>query len=191
MHSIIATEGLVLQKRLVGEASSSVSLFTRELGLVRATARSARAGKSKLRYGLEPLAHTHFSLVRGLRQWRVVGVERPSFALRALSIASRKVQGRVSALLLRLCDEEPQSELFETVKEGFLWLVRAESYTHLQSIECVLVLRILAHLGYLPRTPELLPFIEADFSLPLAAAAARARARLIRAINDSLSVSGL
>ena len=52
MYRKFGTEGLVLQKRGVGEANVSVVLLTRELGLVRATARSARREASKLPYRL-------------------------------------------------------------------------------------------------------------------------------------------
>jgi len=83
-------------------------------------------------------------------------------------------------------------ELFKTVDEGFAALSRAMTEQEVKSIESVLVLRVLAHLGYLPRTPELLPFIEADFfSLELTAEVERSRTLLMRAINESLSATGL
>ena len=61
-----------------------------------------------------------------------------------------------------------------------------------QAVECVLVLRVLAHLGYLPHTEELAPFIaDTFFSVELAAEAAKSRTLLIRTINESLQQSGL
>ena len=59
-------------------------------------------------------------------------------------------------------------------------------------IECILVLRILSHLGYLPHTAALAPFVEGDFaSAELAMQAQASRAFLIRTINESLMQSGL
>jgi DNA repair protein RecO len=189
MHKIHITDGLVLNKRGVGEANIFVSLLTPELGLVRASARSARKEESKLRYGLEPMTRGRYSLVRGRNEWKITGVENVSKVVGG----NRQKIGKVSQLLLRLVQgEDAVPELFTTTTEGFAALGRAQEEADAESIECVLVLRILAHLGYLPQTPELAPFVEQDFfSLELAAAARLNRTRLVRAINESLSATGL
>lgn len=193
MHRIHVTEGIVLTKRAAGEANTLVALLTKDLGLLRASARSARLYKSKLRYGLEPLTRGRFSLVRGKYEWKLTGTEHLSRQYLSESAPRRLAAGRVARLLLRLVTgEEPVPELYLTVSEGLEYLSRAQSEADAESIEAVLVLRLLAHLGYLPRTPELSKFIEADFfSLELTAEAARSRAAIIRAINESLGATGL
>lgn len=193
MHSIVATEGLVLAKRTAGEANTLVAILTKDLGLVRASARSARVEQSKLRYGLEALTHGKFSLVRGRYEWKLVGAEHLSRDYLGTSPVHRRAAGRVARLLLRLIHgEDPTGELYVTVAEGLKCLARAQSDADAESIECVLVLRVLAHLGYLPHTPEIIPFIKTDFfSMELTAAVARSRNMLIRAINESLSATGL
>ncbi|MDE1925249.1 MAG: recombination protein O N-terminal domain-containing protein [Patescibacteria group bacterium] len=199
MHKIYITEGIVLGKRGAGEANSSVSLLTAELGLVRASARSARYEKSKLRYGLEPLTRGRFSLVRGKYEWKLTGVVEPQrlFSNSLVPMEGKQAVGRVTRLMLRLIQgEEPVPVLYKTVSEGFEFLVDAQNMRDAQAIECVLVLRILAHLGYLPERPELAPFVatsSADelFSLELTAQAARSRTLLIKAINESLTATGL
>ncbi len=194
MHNIIVTEGIVLQKRGVGEANTRVAFLTRDLGLVRASARSARVEHSKLRYGLEALTSGRFSFVRGKHEWRLVGAEKVSRAHLLASTPERvRALGRIARLLLRLvAGEEPLPELYSSVAEGFEYLSRAQSGADAEAIECVLVLRILSHLGYLPHTPQIAPFVESDFfSIELAAEAARSRALLIRAINESLGATGL
>lgn len=197
MHNIYITDAIVLGKRGVGEANTLVSLFTKELGLVRASARSARFEKSKLRYGLEPLTQGRFSMVRGRHEWKLTGVERLSRDYISPSFTSRQRMGRLARLLLRLIHgEEPVPELYNTVAEGFEYVSRATTEQDAENIECVLVLRILSHLGYLPQTPEIMPFVDTPpagrfFSLELAAEVARSRAFLIRAINESLGATGL
>jgi len=199
MHKIFVTSGLVLAKRGAGEANTSVALFTEELGLIRASARSARLSKSKLRYGLETLTQARFSLVRGRYEWKLTGVEAPSRALLVLSdsdtaLTERRASlARITKLLLRLIHgEEPVPEFYALVLSGLAHLARAETQKDAESIECVLVLRILASLGYLPATPELAPFIERDFfSLELSAEVERSRKLLIRTINESLTATGL
>jgi hypothetical protein len=146
-----------------------------------------------LRYGLEPLTRARFSFVRGKAEWRLVGVEHISRDCVGRSSARRQASGRIARLLLRLVQgEERVAPLYLAVREGLLFLAAAVSEQDAQAIECVLVLRVLSQLGYLPHTPELTPFIQGTFfSIELAAEAARARTLLIRTINESLQSSGL
>lgn len=193
MYRLYVTDGVVLGKRGFGEANTLVFILTKEFGLLRATARSARVEQSKLRYGLEPLTRARFSFVRGRAEWKLTGAEQIERPLLKGAREARSVAGRVSKLLMRLIHgEEPTQELFATVAEGFAALARAGSVSDMRAIESVLVLRILAHLGYLPHTQALKPFIEADFfSLELAQEVERSRALLMRTINESLSATGL
>jgi DNA repair protein RecO len=190
MHKIHITEGIVLEKRAVGEASVRVTLLTQELGLLRAAARSTRVPQSKLRYGLETLTMARFCLVRGKHEWRLTGVENPIRAL-GESSRSRATAGRIAQLLLRLVTgEEPFPNLYKDVSEG-LALLASPGISAPESIEVVLVLRVLSHLGYLPATPALAPFVESEFSLDLSAKALESKALLVRTINESLRATGL
>ncbi len=189
MHKIHVTEGVVLEKRAIGEASVRVTLLTRELGLLRASARSTRMPQSKLRYGLEVMTLARFCLVRGKYEWRLTGVEAPERALG--DSRARATAGRIAQLLLRLVTgEEPLPHLYKDVAEG-LALLSSPDISTPESIEVVLVLRILSHLGYLPRTEALQPFVESEFSLDLSAKALEAKALLVRTINESLRATGL
>jgi DNA repair protein RecO len=193
MHKIHVTEGIVLGKRTAGEANTLVVILTAELGLIKASAKSARLERSKLRYGLEPLTHGRFSLVRGKHEWKLTGAEKISRACMPHLPARRIRAGHVLKLVLRLVQgEEPTAALYQSVVEGLTSLAQAQSDADAEAIECVLVLRILSHLGYLPERPELAPFIsDSFFSLELAAAAARSRSLLVRTINESLGATGL
>jgi hypothetical protein len=83
------------------------------------------------------------------------------------------------------------SELYLTLKNGFASLAAVPA-EHVPSVECMLVLRTLSHLGYVPHTPELSPFVEGDFfDHELSLAVARQRGQLIRTINEALRASGL
>ncbi len=193
MHKIYITEGLVLGKRATGEASSLLTVLTVEFGLLKASAKSTRLERSKLRYGLEPLTRGRFSFVRGKHEWKLTGAETVSRECIPLSAPRRRRAGQVLKLLLRLLQgEEPTANLYRSVTEGLMSLAQALNDADAEAIECVIVLRILSHLGYLPKRPELEPFIsESFFSLELAAAAARSRSLLVRTINESLGATGL
>jgi hypothetical protein len=130
--------------------------------------------------------------VRGKYDWRLTGVEDVS-SLISSKIKQRRQAGRIAKLLLRLIQgQEGAAPLFDTVRDGLSSLAHTEEESAAESIEVVLVLRVLAKLGYLPNTPELRPFIETDFfSLELASKARESRRKIIKAINDSLSATGL
>ncbi|HVV38729.1 MAG TPA: DNA repair protein RecO [Candidatus Paceibacterota bacterium] len=194
MHKLFVSDGVVLGKKGLGEANTLVAILTRELGLVKAVARSARREASKLRYSIEPLSSGTYSFIRGKNEWKLTGAVGAVDEWRAGDISTEKRQaaGRIVRLLMRLIHgEEYNTALYETVAEGLSALSRSQGAT-VQSIETVLVLRIVSHLGYLPQTPELQPFIEQDFfSIELQAEAEASRALLLKAINDSLTATGL
>ena len=190
MHQVFVTEGLVLGKRGAGESNTLIAVFTREHGLVHVVARSARKEVSKLRYGLEPLTLARFSLVRGRHEWKLTGVEQVSRELAAESAENRRRAGKVLGLLRRLVHgEEREGELYRSLVDGLRELAGA-SPELADAIECVLVLRILSHLGYLPERPELAPYLSSD-PYTRVGEAALARPMLVRVINESLRATGL
>lgn len=192
MHKIFTTEGVVLGKRGVGEAHTLVSILTYELGLIRAKATSARAEQSKLRYGLETLSMGRYALVRGKNEWKLTGVENISHELVEGGRDRRTRAGKIARLLLRLIHgEERVPALYKAVEEGLSAIARSATPEDADAIETVLVLRVLSHLGYLPHTQALAQFIEGEYSLELAAEALKSRSLLIRAINESLTATGL
>jgi DNA repair protein RecO len=193
MHPVVVTEGIVLLKRNVGEANTVISVLTETHGLIRAKAASTRAEKSKLRFGLEPLTLATFSFVEGRHEWKLVGVEGVAKVGGNKAPKSRASLGRVIKLISRLVQgEERVPKLFEDTKIGLHSLAEASSEAELQSIECVLVLRILSDLGYLPQEEKLQPFLASvEYPQELTHKAHASRSYLIRMINDSLSHTGL
>ena len=182
----------MLGKRGVGEAHTLVWLLTHDLGLVRAKATSARVEHSKLRYGLETLSVGRYCMVRGKAEWKLTGVENISHALARTDHERRTRSGKIAKLLLRLIHgEERVPALYKTVVEGLQAIARAATVADAEAVETVLVLRVLAHLGYLPHTQALAQFIEGEYSVELSAEALKSRSLLVRAINESLIATGL
>jgi DNA repair protein RecO len=193
-HKIVITDGIVLGKRGVGEAHTLVAMLTREAGLVRARAISARKAESKLKYGLEPLTVARFSLVRGRLEWKLIGVETISRELMHAPKPneSRAAAGRAARLLLRLvAGEEASPELYDTVAGGFDLLTQAEDRSAIENLECMLVLRILWHLGYVANVAPVEQFLAGELTHSLVRDAADIRPVLIRTINESLAATGL
>jgi DNA repair protein RecO len=193
MHRVFVTEAVVLGKRGVGEANTLLALLTEELGLIKASAKSTRVEHSKLRYGLETLSVARYSLVRGKHEWKLIGSERVSRELVSKSLKPRRASGRIAKLLLRLIHgEEVMPGMYEVVTEGLSSIAGAHTDEESEYIECIVVLRILSKLGYLPELPELAAFTEnTSISPQLTEQAREMKPFLIRTINESLGATGL
>ena len=74
MHHIYHTEGIVLESRNFGEAGKYFSIFTRDLGLVTASAQGIRKMSSKLRFVLQDFSYVKIDLVSGRNIFRVTNV---------------------------------------------------------------------------------------------------------------------
>jgi DNA repair protein RecO len=193
MHDIFVTDGIVLGKRLFGEANTSVAVLTRDFGVIRVGARSARLERSKLRYGLETLTHGTFSLVRGRYEWKLTGAQNLARTYVGHSLGQRRAAGRVARLLLRLIHgEDPVPELYASVANGLAYLAGEAREEDIEHVECVLVLRILSYLGYVEQGGRVEMFLENnEFTPALAEQARGSRPLLIRTINESLGATGL
>ncbi len=156
MHHIYHTNALILASRTKGEANKSFTLYTRELGLVRATAQGIRHLRSRLRYVLQDYSFAKIDLVRGKDIWRVTSASgsEPFTSLRA-DHDSFVVMHNMFRLIERLCDgEEANTEIFDDVLSACQFLNRADVEAKEREItELCLVFRTLHHLGYIG-TPE-------------------------------------
>lgn len=147
MYQKYHTEVLVLGSREMGESDSTVELYTRDFGFVRARASAVRAEKSRMRYALQSYSHSTVSLVRGKRGWRAAGAS----AVRTAAGDERGVAAfaRICELLKRLLQGEEHNEyLFEALAEAHsaLMVEHCDAYA---VIEIVCVARILYSLGYI------------------------------------------
>ena len=151
MHHIYHTEGLILGSRNFGEAGKYYDIFTRDLGMVRASASGVRKMSSKLRFILQDFAYVKVDLVRGKDFWRL-GSGAKTGELE--NLLKRKevfaVVSNISRLLKRLLPgEDVNPALFVDVIKGFSILETAASREEIQNAEIITVLRILADLGYI------------------------------------------
>ena len=151
-HHIYKTEGFVLGSVNIGEANQYLSLFTKDLGLVKATARSVREERSKLRYSLQHFSYSSFSLVRGRNVWRITGAQEKYNIYHDFKGDREKQQmlARIFSLLQRLLAGEEKNEiLFNILESGCLFLKENKLTSELlYTTECILALRVLHTLGY-------------------------------------------
>src|SRR3989344_2260267 len=76
MHHIYHTEGIILGSRNFGEAGKYYNVFTRDLGMIYATAQGVRKISSKLRFVLQDFVYLKIDLVQGKDFWRVTSVSK-------------------------------------------------------------------------------------------------------------------
>lgn len=140
------TEALVCGSYDSNTSDRSYLLFSREAGMVYATARSVREERSKQRYALQEFSRIRATLVRGKGGWRIAGVEPLSnMYFDAGTRDARKTLRNVIGLLRRVMQgDTPHQELFDDVMAS---LAKCNEYDS-ETLELLLTLRILRELGY-------------------------------------------
>ncbi len=196
MHHLYHTPAFVLNSTSFGEANRSFRIFTKDLGLIQASAQGVRFLKSKLRYSLQDFSYSEITVVRGKEFWRVTGaVKRESlFEILREDAPMFAVFGRVFALLERLLSGEEKNELlFEYLEEAVHFaLLKKRSPESVRNFEYILVLRILSSLGYLGSSTDALAFVESPYwSDELLQRLNSVVPRILGEINKSLKESHL
>jgi DNA repair protein RecO len=168
-HHIYTTLGFVVESMPHREAGKYLSIFTHELGMVRATAQGIRFEKSKLRYHAQDFSLATFSLVRGKDVWRIVGAqEAPGYTGYKIPVKSELYIRMLTVLKRLIPGEEKHPELFDVILAATHFLADEDMSQEMAhtfstqkqaSIEIIIMLRILSHLGYIEPTPNLLPFL--------------------------------
>lgn len=151
MHHIYHTEGIILGSSSFSESSKYYFIFTKELGMIMASASGIRKMSSKLRFVLQDFSYTKIDLVKGKDFWRITSASKTG----ELDYISKSLNllptiSNLARLLKRLLvGEEKNEPLFNDLISGFFLLEKnRENINEIKNIEMVLVLRILFHLGY-------------------------------------------
>ncbi|MBU0611839.1 DNA repair protein RecO [Patescibacteria group bacterium] len=193
MHHIYHTEGLILGSRNYGEAGKYYFIFTRDLGMIYASAQGVRKMSSKLRFVLQDFSYVKIDLVRGKDFWRLTSASKTNM----LEQITKKpgvflVLMNVSKLLKRLlAGEEANKDLFSDLLSGFYVLERAETEEDLRNIEMIMVLRILSNLGYIGGNDMLKNLVKSPFEEGLIFEIGKSRAKILSEINRALKETHL
>ena len=150
-HHIYTTPGFLVHSSASGEAGKYYLVFTRDLGMIGATAQGVRLSQSKLRYYTQDFALSLFSVVRGKEIWRMTGAKDIEGKGSISNTENRKLYVRILTLLKRLLPGEEKNErLFEIIECFHDFLVSENlGKEERESTEYLTVLRILNSLGYI------------------------------------------
>ena len=73
-YHIYTTDGIILKRKPFGEANVLLHILTEDLGLILASATSARSAHSKLRLALQEYSYCSASLIKAKNGWKVTNV---------------------------------------------------------------------------------------------------------------------
>ena len=187
----VHTKAVVIHRRAAGEGSVRVMLYTEELGLVTCIATSAREERSKLRAHLVAGTVGVYSLVKGKRDWRVMGAVRTINSMYVcVSDHERASIARILSMIRQFIHGEGRDADLYTALNEYVLTVPTLNDEDVVVAEYVAALNILAALGYVAPEP-VRSFLGAQYSAALLTAASKKRYALVRAINDGISISGL
>ena len=192
MHHIYHTEGLILGSKNSGECGKYYFIFTRDLGMIYATAQGVRKMSSKLRFVLQDFAYVKIDLVQGANFWRVTSASKTNM-LENLSKNSGtfEVFSNIANLLKRLlAGIEPNEALFVDLINGLTILEKANT-KELRNIEAIIVLRILNNLGYIGENQILQNLIKSPFEENLVFEISKSRPEVLHQINKALKETHL
>ncbi len=194
MHHIYHTKGIVLSSRNVGEANKSLSIYTRELGLVRAQVQGIRLQRSKLRYSLQDFSYAKIDLVRGKEVWRVTSAtNETSFPYARSGKNTSLFIARLTSLISRLCiGEEANEKVFDIILQAFL-IIDDSNFDDgtLDALELHTVLSVVYELGYVGESEILDEYLGKDFNEEKIATILKDRKSIISHINKALRESQL
>ena len=193
MHHIYHTEGIILDSANRGEADKLFSIFTRDLGMIYATAQGIRKMSSKLRFVLQDFAYLKIDLVDGKNIFRVTSASKTNVLEKITKTPETfRVFANIARLLKRLlAGVEPNEALFADVLKGLFALEKTKTKEDLLNIEAIIVLRILNNLGYIGEHEILQNLIKSPFEENIVFEASKSRAKILHQINKALKETHL
>lgn len=187
MHHIYHTEGIILGSKNYGEAGKYFYIFTRDLGMIYASAQGVRKMSSKLRYVLQDFSYINVDLVRGRDFWRVTSASKTNMLENLIQRKETlEVFASIARLLRRLLAGEDKNEiLFQDLVKGLGVLEKTNTKEEVRNVEVLLVLRILHHLGYVGSS-EIEDECISPFGSDLVFEISKKRAKILNHINKAL-----
>lgn len=171
-----------------------ISIYTRELGLVRAMVQGIRLNKSKLRFSLQDLSYAKIDLVRGRDIWRVTTATTvSSFPTARTEKEKILFMARTAGLVDRLCaGEEPHPKIFDILIQAFTLLDDDNfSKESRMALELHTVLSIVHTLGYVGDGAEINEYLGNNFDSETTIKLLLEKRSIVAHINRALRESGL
>lgn len=149
-HHRYQTEAIVFGSVPRGESNRAFFLFTKEIGLISASAQGVRKLSSKLQSSLSDFGHADIDLIRGQDIWRIVDAQERTPPYLQGRMEHTRVFARATRLVRRLVHGERKEEvLFSDLCQFRAFLTREElSPLECRGAEIAMTIKALIHLGY-------------------------------------------
>lgn len=168
-YKTYTTKAVVVGSRVNNTSDKSFLLFTREAGILWASAKSVREERSKQRFALQDFSLIRVSLVKGKSGWRIGSVagEQNFFATAKTKPARGAVTSVIKLLRQFMHGEVIHQEVFDDATET-LRRVGIVSPEELDKLIEIFNLRFLFLLGYIAPKPTYSLYLESNewWSLP-------------------------
>lgn len=160
-YATYTTEAIVCGSYDRNGSDKQFRLFTKDSGMLFATARSVREERSKQRQALQDFSHVHVSLVRAKSGWRIGSVEAifNSFVNAPNRKSRAQVVGAIKLINQFLQGEEAHPDVYKESLE-FLQFTQTNHEFDTQNALLLFELRLLKELGYVHVTKNLSPLFE-------------------------------
>lgn len=159
-YQTYTTDAFVCGSYPNGAADKSYLLFTRDAGMLYATARSVREERSRQRYALQDFSHVTISLIKGKAGWRVGSVVvLENFYSQLSTRESRGALVRYTKHLRRyISGEVADPALYQEALLAITDIAHIAP-TDLTIYESLMYARLLTRLGYIAPPPSLTSFL--------------------------------
>ena len=169
----------------------TILLFTKELGMILAVAKSVRSAKSKLRYSLQIGSVSKVDLVKGKQVWRVISAT-PIDRINILDTETRAVVAKAVRFVKRMVDKEKEERGIYSDLESLLFSTKkGHSKEKLAEIELVFYLRSLFGLGYIANNAEFRDILSREYSISELETLPLPRKKILDAIKNAIYESHL
>lgn len=191
-YQTYTTEAIVLGSFVNNTADKSFLLFTKDAGMLYASARSVREERSRQRYALQDFSLIDVSLIKGKTGWRIGSVESKGNLF--MTAADREARGslvRLAKLARRYIQgENPEPYLYHEFINALNTL--ASPLTQARSgLELCAMVRLLFHLGYIATNNILEPLLHPPMNKLAWAEIEAATPSLLGAYQSAQAVSHL
>ncbi len=190
-YHIYTTPGIILKRTPFGESNILLHILTEDLGLIMASARSARLFISKLRPALQEYTLALISCIKGRGGWKITNVIFLNSFYFEYPVFTHKVISQVTTVLIKMIQgETPHKEVFKIVKNGFVFLKNVKEEM-VVNFETLIVLRILNELGYVVSDDSTFVFLNNDWNDELLIKINLNKKSIVAVINKALKESQL
>ncbi len=148
----IKTSGIVIKRINLGEADRLLTIYTAEVGKVRAIAKGSRRTLSKLAGHLEPLSLTIFELHEGKSFFVITSAD---LVAGFMGIQNDLEKTSLAFYLLEMVDvltthDHAHDAIFDLLRDGLTLLEQPAETVGTRLFVVAFMLKLLAEVGYLP-----------------------------------------